>query len=421
VKHETESTVGSPRSDHRTNVLALVLAGGSGTRLGALTAWRCKPALPFGGQFRTIDFPLSNCVNSGIRQIALLVQYKAQSLIRHVQAGWSFLHRELGEYVDVWPAQQQLGERWYLGNVDAVHQNLDLVAAVDPQYVLILSGTQIYSMDYSLLIEEHIAAGADLTVGTVELPDDEPGLQPLVSTDRRARVRRVLGGPLEHLPCRDRDRLRALMGVYLFDARYLLETVTADARDPASLHDFTVDLLPAAVANGRVLAHDFRDRTGRGPGYWRDLRTVDDYWQAHMDLLEDPPRFDAYDPTWPIWTHQTPAGPARIATSGHMSAALLGRGCVVAGEVARSVLGTDCTVGLGSRVTHSVLMPDVRIGSRCSLDHVVIDRGCEIPDNTVIGANASSAEHDVSPDGVVVITRNRRGRGGRSAVHAKVA
>ena len=407
-------------SEHRTKVLALVLAGGSGTRLGALTDWRSKPALPFGAQFRTIDFTLSNCINSGIRQIAVLTQYKSQSLIRHVHTGWSFLHRELGEHVDIWPAQQQLGERWYSGNVDAVHQNLDLVAAADPEYVLILSGAEIYSMDYSQLLERHIASGADLTIGAVAPPPDEAAPYPLVAINGESCVRRVITRPIDLAHARPRTAARAVMGVYLFDARYLFEAVAADAADPDSLHDFATDLLPAAVARARVHAYELVDRRGRA-GYWRDVSTVDSYWQAHMDLLDEPPKFDVFDPEWPIWTHQPPAGPARIIGSVRISSSLLGRGCVVAGEVSRSVLGAGCCMSEHSRVTSSVLLPDVRVGSGCSLDHVVIERGCSIPDNTVIGSNTPlEAKHTVSPQGVVLITAGR-GRRLRPAFHTKVA
>lgn len=301
------------------NVLALVLAGGSGTRFGALTAWRAKPALPFAGQFRAIDFTLSNCINSGFRQIALLTQYKSPSLIRHVHAGWGFLHRELGEFVDIWPAQQQLGERWYCGNVDAVHQNLDLVAAADPDLVLILSGTQIYAMDYSLLIEQHVARGAAVTIGTVEASVDDFSEHAMVAVDGAAHVQRVTASAADLRGKLDGTIARAVMGVYLFDARDLCDCVLADAADPCSRHDFAADLLPNAAAG-------------------------------------------------------------------------------------------------------SVLLPGVRIGRGCALDHVVIDRGCELPDHSIIGRSApvGPSSYALSPHGVVLISEAHGGHPERAAP-AKVA
>jgi glucose-1-phosphate adenylyltransferase len=392
-------------SDHKT--IALILAGGSGTRLGRLTAWRAKPAVPFGGQFRTVDFPLSNCINSGIRQIALLTQYKSQSLIRHVQAGWSFLHRELGEFVDIWPAQQRCGERWYAGTVDAVRQNLDLVEAANPRYVLVLAGTQIYSMDYSVLLDEHIANRADLTIGCVDVPQAAERFE-VVAVDQRSRVQAIVDRSIASVQTHDRKALRSVMGIYLFDARYLSECVAEDAATPDSMHDFGCNVLPAAVANGRVYAHDFRDPLTGKSGYWRDVSTLDCYWNAHMDLLGEPPKFDILDESWPIWTHHPPTGPARIRGSVQINAALLGRGCEIAGEVYDSVLGPSCRVGQHSRIASSVLLPHVRVGSGCSLDRVVIDSYCEIPDNTVIGSDSPvDAQHEVSPQGIVLVTRPR--------------
>jgi glucose-1-phosphate adenylyltransferase len=421
VLNDPSITAAKTVSPHSMNVLALVLAGGSGTRFGALTAWRTKPALPFAGQFRAIDFTLSNCINSGIRQIALLTQYKSQSLIRHVHAGWGFLHRELGEFVDIWPAQQQLGERWYCGNVDAVHQNLDLVAAADPQLVLILSGTQIYSMDYSLLIAQHVSRGADLTIGTVETSVDDFGEHALVVMDGPAHVERVTAASADLRGNLDGKTVRAVMGVYLFDARYLCECVSTDAADPHSSHDFAADLLPNAATRGRVLAYDFRDRSGAAPAYWRDLCTLDGYWQAHMDLLDDPPKFDLFDPSWPIATYAATAAPARIVGSVRISAALLGRGSVIAGEVCRSVIGAGCTIGERARITGSVLLPGVRIGPGCVLDRVVIERGCEVSHDSSVGrTTAVETSYALSPRGVVLISGPHGGHRARRA-RAKVA
>jgi glucose-1-phosphate adenylyltransferase len=402
--------------------LALVLAGGSGTRLAGLTAWRAKPAVPFGGHFRTIDFTLSNCINSGIRQIALLTQYKSQSLIRHVQGGWGFLHRELNEFVDIWPAQQRQGERWYTGTVDAVHQNLDLIQAIDPEYVLVLGGAQIYSMDYAALLDEHISHRADLTVGCVEVPLKDAGEYGVVTLDQGSRVHGFVERPIASVRApEDCDSSRALMGVYVFDAAYLFDCLARDASDPGSLHDFAYDLLPAAIAEGRVFGYDFRSGATDCPGYWRDVSTVDSYWQAHMDLLEDPPRFDLFDPNWPIATHQMPAGPMRVQASVRMNA-LIGPGCGIRGEICRSVISTNCCVGEHSRVTNSVLLPNVHVGSGCSLDRVIIDSHCAIPDNTVIGGNSPiELDHFLSAQGIVLITRPNGGSRGTSIASRKVA
>ena len=390
----------------RPESLALVLAGGSGTRLAGLTAWRAKPAVPFGGHFRTIDFTLSNCINSGIRQIALLTQYKSQSLIRHVQGGWGFLHRELNEFVDIWPAQQRQGERWYTGTVDAVHQNLDLIQAIDPEYVLVLGGAQIYSMDYSALLDEHIAHGAELTVGCVEVPLKDAAAYGVVTLDERSRVQGFVERPIASVPAPDKDDpTRALMGVYVFNAAFLFDCLARDASAPDSLHDFGYDLLPAAIAGARVYGYDFRASANAFPGYWRDVSTVDSYWQAHMDLLEDPPRFDLFDPNWPISTHQMPAGPTRVQGSVRMNA-LIGPGCDIRGEICRSVISTNCSVGAHSRVTNSVLLPNVHVGSGCSLDHVIIDSHCIIRDDTGIGSHSPiEPEHLLSAQGIVLITR----------------
>ena len=389
----------------RPESLALVLAGGTGTRLAGLTAWRAKPAVPFGGHFRTIDFTLSNCINSGVRQIALLTQYKSQSLIRHVQGGWGFLHRELNEFVDIWPAQQRQGERWYTGTVDAVHQNLDLIQAIDPEYVLVLAGAQIYSMDYSALLDEHIANRADLTVGCVEVALKDSAAYGVVTLDESSRARAFVERPIASSAPAAGKPTRALMGVYVFNSAFLFDRLARDACDPDSLHDFGYDLLPAAIAGARVYGYDFRASANAFPGYWRDVSTVDSYWQAHMDLLENPPRFDLFDPNWPISTHHMPAGPTRIEGCIRMNA-LIGPGCDIRGEICRSVISTNCSVGAYSRITNSVLLPNVRVGSGCSLDHAIIDSHCVIPDNTSIGSHSPiEPEHSLSAQGIVLVTR----------------
>ena len=411
----------------KSRALALILAGGNGTRLKGLTEWRAKPAVPFGGHHRAIDFTLSNCIISDIRRIALLTQYKSQSLIRHVQQGWGFLRRDLGEFIEIWPAQQRCGERWYTGTVDAVHQNRDLIEALDPDHVLVLAGDHVYSMDYRKMLEAHVATRAEITVGCVEVPIDEARrTYGIIGMDRDGRVRSFEEKPERPQPIPGRpDMTLASMGIYVFDRDALFELLEADAADPDSAHDFGYSALPKAITAARVFACPFRGRNGTSPGYWRDVGTVDAYWSAHMDLLrEDGPKVDLFDPAWPIWTHVRSSAPALISQSVRVHASIIGQGAVVAGDVIRSVVSSGCEIGTHSRITNSVLLPDVKIGRNCSLDRVVVDSRCVIPDNTVLGGDlfddAERHEHYVSPRGIVLVTR-RRPKSERTAAARKVA
>jgi glucose-1-phosphate adenylyltransferase len=388
--------------------LALVLAGGSGKRLRGLTEWRAKPAVPFGGHYRTVDFTLSNCLNSGVRQIALLTQYKSQSLIRHIHHSWGFLRRELDEFIEIWPAQQRLGERWYAGTVDAVYQNRDLIEALDPDLILVLAGDHIYSMDYSRMIAEHIAHRADVTVGCVEVPAAEVHGFGILGVDRDARIRSFVEKPDRPPPSAVRhDVALASMGIYVFDRSFLFERMERDAADERSRHDFGYSLIPAAIGTARAFAYDFRDaRDPELPGYWRDVGTVDSYWRAHMDLLEEPPRLDLYDASWPIWTERSGHAPARVASRVRVSSAILAPGCVVSGDVYRSVVSTGCRIGARSRISECVLLPGCSIGQNCVLDRVIVDCNCEIPDNSVIGGSlveGTDSGYFLSPAGVVLV------------------
>lgn len=405
--------------------LALILAGGSGTRLKGLTEWRAKPAVPFGGHHRTIDFTLSNCINSDIRRIALLTQYKSQSLIRHVQQGWSFLKRDLGEFVEIWPAQQRRGEQWYVGTVDAVHQNVDLIEALDPEHVLVLAGDHVYAMDYSSMLEQHVASKAEITVACVEVPIEEAHSFGIVGMDRDGRVREFVEKPEHPAPSPGRRKVTlASMGIYVFNRATLIDRVEHDAADPDSTHDFGYSILPRAIHTHRVFAHVFRDRESGEPGYWRDVGTVDSYWSAHMELLEENPRLDLADASWPVRTHNECCAPARIRHSVRVSASIIGHGADVAGDVHRSVVSSGCVIGAHSRIKDSVLLPDVRIGRNCSLDRVIVNSRCVIPDNTVIGGDlleeAGPYEHYLSPRGVVLIT-GRRSADAPPAAKRKVA
>jgi glucose-1-phosphate adenylyltransferase len=401
-----------------------VLAGGTGTRLCALTDARAKPAVPFGGHYRTVDFTLSNCVNSGIRRIALLTQYKSQSLIRHAQRGWGFLRSELGELLEVWPAQQRQGERWYIGTVDAVHQNQDLIGALNPEYVLVLAGDHVYSMDYSLMLDQHAADGADLTVGCVHVPASECQAYGVVELDERRRLHTFVEKPDRPQPSQgQRATVLASMGIYVFSRDYLFECLNEDANDPDSVHDFGYSILPRSIGRGRVHGYVFRDGKRSAPGYWRDVGTVDTYWAAHMDLLCDPPKLDLYDSSWPIWTHEMPAAPAQVGGTANISASILGRGCRVSGDLTRSVVSAGCVVGAHSRIESSVLLPNVRIGERCSLNRVIVDSDCTIPDDTVIGASVldDDSDHYVSPRGVVLVSSAQIAGEESSSAKRKVA
>ncbi len=377
------------------NTLALVLAGGNGTRLGQLTRSQCKPALPFAGQFRNIDFTLSNCVNSGIRRIAVLTQYKAQSLITHLAGGWSFLARPLGEFVEVWPAQQRLQPSWYAGTADAVYQNLDLLLAQRPLYTLVLAGDHIYKMDYRDLLEHHIASGAEVTLGCVPVPVKEAGAFGVLQTDRRDRVCRFVekpdAGTLADIFTGGRSVL-ASMGIYVFNTDYLISALTRDAALEHSAHDFGRDILPAAVSEQRVAAYAFVDSAGL-PRYWRDVGTVEAYWQAHMELLADPPAFDLFDPSWPITTLREALPPARLLglRGGNIRSSLLAGGVVVRNAtITNSVLSSNVHIDDGALVEDSVVLPGARIGANCRLRRVVIDAAMQVPDGTVVGAPVSS-------------------------------
>lgn len=421
---EEDSAPAGSRS--RGSALALILAGGTGSRMKGLTQSRAKPAVPFGGHYRTIDFTLSNCINSDLRRIALLTQYKSQSLIRHIQQGWSFLRRDLGEFIEVWPAQQRCGERWYAGTVDAVHQNRDLIEALNPEHVLVLAGDHVYAMDYSLMLQAHAESGAEITVGCVEVPVEQAGSFGIVGTDRDFRVRSFVEKP-EHPPqSRGRQGMTlASMGIYVFNRQTLFEWMERDAADPSSSHDFGYSVLPEAISSARVFAYVFRDREHGGPAYWRDVGTVDSYWSAHMELLEDGPGIALADPSWPVWTHTEKCAPARISSAVRVSASIIGQGSDIAGDVHRSVVSTNCRVGAHSRLRDCVLLPDVTVGRNCSLERVVVDSRCVIPDNTVIGSelfeDGGPNELYVSPGGVVLVTRPDRAAASAGAAGRKVA
>lgn len=396
--------------------LALVMAGGRGSRLMQLTLSRAKPAVPFGGKFRIIDFTLSNCINSGIRRVGVLTQYKSHSLIRHLQQGWGFLRGQFGEFVELLPAEQR-GEvyGWYAGTADAVFQNLDFIRRHQPAYVLILAGDHIYKMDYGPMLAQHAKTGAKVTVGCIEVPVQEARGFGVMQVDRDYRIIDFDEKP-EHpkpLPGRS-DVALASMGIYVFDAMFLLEQLSRDAGVSESSHDFGKDVLPSVIGNGEAYAYLFRDLyEPTQQGYWRDVGTIDAYWQANIELTYVLPDLNLYDADWPIWTLQEQVPPAKFVFNDHDMAgraieSLVAGGCVVSGaEVRSSVLFVNARVERGSRVQNSLLLPGARVGRDCRLNKVILDEGCSLPDGTVIGEDrAHDRKHyHVSKGGVTLVTR----------------
>jgi len=383
-------------------VLALILANGRGRALEGLTAWQTKAAVPFGGQYRIVDFVLSNCVNSEIRSIALLTQYKSQSLIRHVHAGWGFLHRELGEFIEVWPAQQQDGERWYRGTVDAVYQNSDLIAATGASHVLVLAGDQIYAQDYGPLIEVHAARRADLTIACGHVPEGSEHDDVFIDAD--GRVERI-----EHRPplatAPRRSRLGA-MGVFVFSTKFLRQCLAQAAERPATA-DIARDLVPEAARTARVFAHVCD--TAEQPGYWRTLDTVDRFWHANMELLDGAAPFSLHaGGEWPVFTRLEPLPPARVLADAYVDDAILSPGSVVAGDVTRSIISTRCRVGANAVIRDSVLLPGAVVGAGCVLDKVIVDCDAEIPSDTMLGTRLGvEPVYYASPEGIVLATAAR--------------
>ncbi|MBK1664586.1 glucose-1-phosphate adenylyltransferase [Rhodospirillum rubrum] len=401
--------------------LALVLAGGRGSRLRDLTNRESKPAVPFGGKYRIIDFPLSNCMNSGIRRMCVITQYRAHTLIHHIQRGWGFLRAEIGEFVELWPAQQQTDkESWYLGTADAVHQNLDLIRMHDPRFVLILAGDHIYKQDYSKLLAHHIARGSDCTVACVDVPREEATGYGCVEVDNDDNIIHFLEKPANPpgIPGRP-DRAFASMGIYIFNADFLYEILESDALDEASQHDFGRDIIPAQVGKARIVAHRFPQScvysVGRREPYWRDVGTVDAYWSANIDLVSVTPALDLYDADWPIWTYQMQRPPAKFVFDtderrGMAKDSLVSAGCIVSGgAVTGSLLFNDVRVNSYSSVIDTVILPMGDIGRHARLTKCILDTGCRIPEGLVIGEDPilDAKRFHVTEQGITLVTPDR--------------
>jgi glucose-1-phosphate adenylyltransferase len=379
--------------------LAMVLAGGRGSRLHELTDIRSKPAVYFGGKFRIIDFTLSNCLNSGLRRIAVLTQYKSHSLLRHLQRGWSFLKPELNEWLDLLPAQQRIDETsWYQGTADAVFQNLDIIRSEAPDFIVVLAGDHIYKMDYGAMLRFHVEHEARCTVACFEVPREEATAFGVMAVDEDNRIVEFVEKPPEPpaMPGRP-DRSLASMGIYAFDAEYLYAELGRDAAEPGSAHDFGRNLVPAAVAQGVAYAQPFADacvcsERGEAP-YWRDVGTIDAYWEANIDLTATKPQLNLYDHDWPIWTYQPQLPPAKFVHNeadrrGMAIESMVSGGCIISGSLFRSLLFSNCRVHSWAQVNWSVLLPSVQVGRHARLNKTVLDRGCVIPDGLVVGENA---------------------------------
>jgi glucose-1-phosphate adenylyltransferase len=416
LKPLKEAALAPPFARH---AMAYVLAGGRGSRLMELTDRRAKPAVYFGGKSRIIDFALSNALNSGIRRIAVATQYKAHSLIRHLQRGWNFFRPERNESFDILPASQRVSETmWYLGTADAVFQNIDIIESYAPQFMVILAGDHIYKMDYEKMLQQHVESGADVTVGCLEAPLDEAKGFGVMHVDASARILSFLEKPKNPPPMPGKpDVALCSMGIYVFDTKFLIEELRRDAADPNSSHDFGKDLIPDIVKNGKAFAHHFGKScvvsTEEAQIYWRDVGTVDAYWAANIDLTDIVPDLDLYDRAWPIWTYGeiTPPGKFVHDVDGRRGVAissLISGGCIVSGAaISRSLIFTGGRIHSYSTVHEAVVLPYVRIGRHARLRKVIIDAEVVIPDGLVVGEDPEldAKRFRRSENGVTLITQ----------------
>ncbi len=402
--------------------VALVLAGGRGTRLKDLTARRAKPAVYFGGKFRIIDFALSNCINSGIRRIGVITQYKSHSLLRHLQKGWSFQRWESNEFVELLPAQQRTDdESWYRGTADAVYQNIDIVRDHKSDYIVVLAGDHVYKMDYARMLQFHVDRGAQVTVGCIEVPRAEAQAFGVMAVDGSDQIVDFVEKPADPPPMPGKpERSLASMGIYVFNTGFLFDMLERDIQNPASSHDFGRDIIPETVRMGVACAHQFSlscvnpDGAEGTEPYWRDVGTIDAYWSANVDLTMPTPALDMYDTTWPIWTYQEQLPPAKFVFDrddrrGTAVDSIVSGGCIVSGSrVARSVLFSKVRINSYCSIDGAVLLPGVEVGRHARLSRVVVDRGCRIPAGMVIGEDAAEDGRRflVSEQGITLVTQD---------------
>jgi glucose-1-phosphate adenylyltransferase len=396
------------------SALGVLLAGGQGERLWPLTRDRAKPAVPFGAVYRIIDITLSNCLNSDLRRVFVLTQYKALSLNRHVRRGWSVLMGH-GDFIEVLPPQMRVSTHWYQGTADAVYQNIYSIGSEPSSYVFILSGDHIYKMNYQKMLEQHVASAADVTVATLEVDAAQAAGQfGVIETDQTWRIMGFEEKPAKPKPSRfHEDKVNASMGVYIFNTQLLLPILIADAEDPTSAHDFGKNIIPRIIDKNRVFAYNFQDENKKETSYWRDVGTLDAYYEANIDLVAVSPVFNLYDKSWPLHTWQQQYPPAKFvfADPSRMGVALdsiVGSGSIVSGgRVTKSVLGLDVRVNSYSEVDECIIFNHVNVGRSCRIRRAIIDRHVSLPEGTVIGydAEADRARYSVTEHGVVVVVR----------------
>jgi len=408
-----------PTAQLTRQTMALILAGGQGSRLHELTDWRAKPAVPFGGKFRIIDFPLSNCINSGIRRVGVATQYKSHSLVRHIMRGWSGFKPEFGEFVEVFPASKRVDEQWYSGTADAVYQNLDIIRRQNPEFVLVLGGDHIYKMDYGPLVAFHDSLKADMSVCCVEVDAAEAaGAFGVITVDKSGRVLAFDEKPAKpaEIPGKP-GRVLASMGNYVFNTQFLYEQLIRDADDPKSSHDFGTDLLPYMVEKFNVFAYPMGDGDGRT--YWRDVGTLDAYWSANMELLDFSPELNLYDKDWPVYTHQMQHPPAKFIHDdedrrGTAISCTVSGGCIISGaNIKNSVLFSNVKVRSYSSIDNSVVLPNVTINRHCKIEKAIIDVGCDIPEGMEIGIDPKkdrAAGFRVTENGITLVTPDHLGQ-----------
>ena len=406
------------------NTFAIILAGGRGTRLQQLTDFRSKPAVPFAGKFRILDFTLSNCVNSGIRKIGVATQYKAHSLIRHIQRGWSFLDGRFDEFIQLLPAQQQIDEtQWYQGTADAVYQNLHFLRRYQPEYILIVAGDHIYKMDYGRMLAEHVKHQADMTVACIDVPIADAREFGVMGIEADGRVIDFVEKPQNppHIPGNP-QRALASMGIYIFNTKFLFEQLQRDAITAGSSRDFGKDIIPYIVPRYRVFAHRFANSCVGSPQqqpYWRDVGTIDAYWEANMEMTKVTPELNLYDRDWPIWTYQEQLPPAKFVFDdegrrGSAIDSLVAGGCIISGAtVKRSLLFSSVNVHSWASVEDAVILPGVDVGRHAVLKRCVIDKACQIPEGMQIGVDpeADRQRFYVSPKGITLVTAEMLGQG----------
>jgi len=395
------------------DALVIVLAGGAGERLYPLTKERAKPAVYFGGPYRVIDFVLSNCINSGLRRVFIATQYKSLSLNRHIRMGWSVVSEEMGEFIEILPPQKRVGEHWYLGTADAVYQNLYSIVRENPKHVIVLAGDHVYKMDYSKMLRAHLEREAAVTIATIEVPKGESRLFGIMRVDDTERVIGFQEKPDDPIPIPGSpDLVLASMGIYIFDIDVLIRALETDAARPTT-HDFGHDIIPAVINETAVYSYRFYDENKKAAKYWRDIGTLDAYFEANMDLVQVNPEFNLYDPEWPLRTYQIQAPPAKFVfaeqgkRSGQALDSIISAGCIVSGSsISGSILCPNVRVHSFCRIEQSILMPGVRVGRHARIRRAIIDRDVFIPRGALIGFNREEdvRRHTVSDQGVTVVT-----------------